>query len=235
MALLIACNKNEDKYDNYLKSLGIYEKTGDGATDFQINLDNGNIVVPESTSGDLITYNDGDRVIVYYSSLSELPETNDGQEIQSVVHYINDILTKDVITISSEISDSIGNDAIHVHEEDIWISNNFLNIYFSYLGYNRVHYLNLIKNPNDSVDVDGRLILEFRHNDNNDYPSYAYDGLVSFDMNSLQQPGIDSLPLVVKVFDLYSDTIFWKDTYHFESENESSKMVEIQSTDILIQ
>lgn len=230
LALLFACNKNEeDSYDNYLKSLGIYEKTGEGATDFQVNLDNGNIVVPEVTSGDLVTFSDGDRVIVYYSNLSELPETNDGQEINSAVHYIEDILTKDVITITSEISDSIGNDAIHVHEDDIWISKNFLNIYFSYLGNSRVHYLNMIKYPNDSLDTDGRLIMELRHNDNNDYPAYAYDGLVSFDMNSLQQPGIDSLPVLVKVFDLYGDTVYWRDTYFFNSSSASSKMVEIQN------
>lgn len=235
LALAFACNKNDDNYTYYIKSLGIYEKTGDAATDFQINLDNGNILIPERVADNLVRFNNGDRVIVYYSSLSELPDTYDGEEIKSEVHYINDILTKDVITISPEISDSIGNDAIHVHKEDIWISKNYLNIYFSYLGHSRIHYLNMIKYPNDSLDADGRLLLEFRHNDNNDYPSYAYDGLVSFDMNSLQLPGIDSLPLVVKVSDIYGQTIYWKDTYHFENNNESSKRIEIQNTDFLIQ
>ena len=131
--------------------------------------------------------------------------------------------------LTDEVADSIGNNRIHVHEKDIWISNNFLNIYFSYYGGNQVHYLNMIKHPNDSVDVDGRLVMEFRHNDNGDSYSYPYDGIVSFDMNSLYKSGMDSLPFVVNVKDWYGDTLVWKETYYYNQLNETGKKVEIQN------
>lgn len=229
LTIVFACSKDQDKYEIYYKSLGVYEITGDGDADFRINLDNGSILIPGEIAGDLNKYDDGERVITYYSKLTEPDQPEEGQELNSAIHYINDILTKDVISITEENADSLGNDAIHVHEEDIWISNNFLNIYFSYFGANQVHFINMVKYPNDSVDAEGRLMMEFRHNSNNDYPSYAYDGLVSFDMNSLYEEGIDSLPIVVRVIDYYNDTLNWKDTYHFNSIGDSSKLVEVKN------
>ncbi len=233
-ALAFACSLDEDGYENNYYSLGVYESTGDGITDFQVNLDNGNVLIPIEISDYLLKYNNGARVIVYYSMLNDDSELNENRMINSAIHQIEEVLTKGVIVLTNEISDSIGNDPIHVYKDDIWISNNFLNIFFSYYGYNQTHYLNMIKYPNDSLDDEGRLILEFRHNNNDDFYNYEYDGLVSFDMTSLQTPGIDSLPLVVKVIDYEGDSIFWKDTYHFSKIIGISKNVEFQNKNSLI-
>jgi hypothetical protein len=230
LSLVFACSKYENNYKNYQKSLGVYEITGEDAIDFQINLDNGNVVIPAETSGYQSEYDDGDRVIVYYSKHSDETDSIDEQVINSEIHQIDKILTKEVITLTDEIADSIGNNAIHVHGEHIWISKNFLNIYFSYYGGSQTHYVNMIKYPNDSLDDDGRMVLEFRHNNNNDYLNYVYDGLVSFDMNSLQKHDIDSLPIVVKVIDYYGEPLVWRETYYFNQTSESSKIVTIQNS-----
>ncbi len=230
VTLLFACSKNDFEYDNYHNRLGVYEKTGEGREDFQVNLDDGDVVIPTEISGNIGEYNDGDRVIVYYSWLSDGSDLDNDSVIHSAVHGIDKVLTKDVITLTEEISDSIGNNTIHVHEKDIWISNNFLNIYFSYYGRDQVHYLNMIKYPNDSLDADGRLVMEFRHNNNGDSFSYPYDGLVSFDMNSLYKQGIDSLSIAVKVDDFYDGSFIWTDTYYFNQMSESSKRIEFQNS-----
>lgn len=233
IALILACSKDEDEYDNYKLNLGIYENTGDGETDFQVNLDNGDIVVPGKVSSDLFKFNDGERVLVYYTPLENDSES-DNQTINSAIHYVEEILTKGIITLTDDITDSIGNTPIHVHEEDIWFSKHYLNIYFSYYGYDRTHYLNMIKYENDSVDDEGRLFLEFRHNDNGDYYSYAYDGLVSFDMNSLHTVGSDSLPITVKVEDFDGEVLLWKGTYYFDETAAENKMIEFQNKSSLV-
>ena len=227
--ILFSCNKDEEKtYPNYWKSLGVFESTGSGDTEYIINLDNGNVIVPKESNVYTDYYNTGDRVKVLYSIYSE-QETDTNKNYSAVVHDLRSVLTKDVITLTDDIADSINNDPIHVHEEDIWFSKNYLNIYFNYYGYQETHYINLIKFPNDSVDADGNLVLEFRHNGNNDYMTYVYDGIVSFDMNSLYQPSLDSLPIVVKVNDYDGDSLIWKGTYYFTEQEKSAKSVDISS------
>jgi hypothetical protein len=234
LAFVFASCLDDDGYENYYYSLGVYDSTGDGIADFQVNLDNGSVLIPVEISGNLKKYDDEARVIVYYTMLNDDSGSNDTLMINSKIHQIEEVLTKDVIVLTDEISDSIGNDPIYVHEEDIWISKNFLNVYFYYYWYNQVHYVNMIKYPNDSVDDEGRLLLEFRHNSNNDPYDYTNDGLVCFDMNSLQRPGIDSLPFVVKIIDYEGDSMFWKDTYYFNESIGFSKNVEIQNNGSLI-
>lgn len=232
-AMLYSCSK-DNGYDNYHRKLGIYEIEDAESGSYQIILDNGDVLLSEESSGNYSSYVDGDRIVVNYSKISSTSLEDGTEIINSAIHYIEKVLTKDVITLSNEIADSIGNNTIHVHEEDFWFSNNFLNVYFSYYGYNQVHYINLIKYENDSVDSDGRLILELRHNKNNDLPQYAYDGFASFDMNSLYQPGMDSIPIVVKVNDYYVGTVSWNSTYYFNTQHKSTKVVDTENLNILI-
>lgn len=235
IAVVFACNKDEDRYDNYRKSLGVLEIINEESNEFQINLDNGNILIPDGSYGDLSDYVNDDRVFAYYSEISSITEPDGNKLITTSIHFLDNILTKNVIVITDENADSIGNNRIHVHEEDIWLSQNFLNIYFSFYGGSTTHFLNLVKYPNDSTDADGRLILELRHNANNDHNGYAYDGLVSFNMNSLQQPNVDSLPFVVKVYDYYEDYILWKGTYYFDKQVISTRIIEDQNLNIPVE
>lgn len=228
--LLVSCNTKDERYDNYWTSLGVYETTKDNALGFQIALDNGNYVIPKEITDGAHSLEDGTRVVIYYSIINEEAGANENLIISAALHQIDDVLTKNVIEISEEIADSIGNDPIHVHSEDIWISNNYLNIYFSYYGGGRIHYINMIKFPNDSTDAEGNLILEFRHNNNGDYPSHAYDGFVSFDLNNLQSLEVDTLPIVVRVTDYDGYELEWKDTYNFNSPNNASRIMNYENS-----
>lgn len=234
-ALLISCNKDESSYDNYWQSLGIYELTGDGSTDFQILLDNGNTVVPVEITQNSYVPEDGDRVFIYFSIIQEISGDDGKITYNAAIHSIQGILTKDVITLTEENADSIGNDPIYVDSNDIWFTKNYLNIYFSYYANQQIHYVNLIKYPNDSIQSDGRLILEFRHNANSDEIYYLYNDMVAFDMNSLYKDGVDSIPFLVKVIDYNSDTLEWENTYYFDNPPTSSKIINSSSLKYLVE
>ena len=219
--VLISCEK-EEGYNNYSSRLGTFEETGEGSKDYHIILDNGTTLVPFENSTSKGNFSPNERVIAFYSKVSE---DSDGELINAAIHSIDDVLTKDVVTLTGENQDSIGNNTIHIHEEDIWISNNYLNFYFSYLGYNKTHYVNLIKYPNDSINDEDRLILEFRHNNNDDFQNYEYTGIVSFDLNSLPQTSSDSVTFVVKIQDYFAGEVYWNGTYYPALEQASFREI----------
>jgi hypothetical protein len=216
VAILAACSNDDEGYDNYRQGIGMFEVMGEGTGEYQIKLDDGDLVVPNEHVAAPGDFAEGDRVLVLYSSINEEAGEGEITIFKSDIHDIDPVLTKGVIDITEAIADSIGNDPIHVHKEDIWFGSNYLNLSYAYLGAEKVHYLNMVKFENDSVDANGNLILELRHNANDDYLAYEYRGIVSFDMNSLYKDGMDSIPVVVKIADYDGDTLEWVSTYHFE-------------------
>jgi len=156
-------------------------------------LDNNQIM--QITQTDLPSFipKDGQRIIANYTILSKADTTN----VPVKLFDASSVLTKGIFKITPATQDSIGNDSIYVR--DMWIGNDFLNIEFSYWGFSRTHYINLVS---DSLKVytDGKTHLEFRHNGNGDTPTYLYRGIVSFNLKSLQA-GVTgkSLDLVIQV------------------------------------
>ena len=80
---------------------------------------------------------------------------------------LENILTKDIIPLTEETADSIGNDRINA--TSLWITGNYLNIEHQFFHSNnpdKKHMLNLVINEastgeNDKPDY---VNLEFRHN-----------------------------------------------------------------------
>ncbi|MCC8146822.1 MAG: NigD-like protein [Bacteroidales bacterium] len=134
----------------------------------------------------------GQRVIADYTILSEESEGNKVRNIK--LNDIYEILTKDLVTIDDSNRDSIGNSSIHI--ADIWISNDFLNVEFTFKGYNKVHYINLGFNTLKDYN-DGKIHLELRHNNNDDVATHKSWGMASFNIKPLQIKGKDSLNIVV--------------------------------------
>ena len=69
----------------------------------------------------------------------------------------------------------MGHDPVWVYspDEDIWIANNYLNIFFVYKGTSWItHFINIVSDKNNPVDDNGTLVLELRHN-RNDAPYYG--------------------------------------------------------------
>ena len=140
----------------------------------------------------------GQRVIVNYTKLSNRPEMSDYHH-DVKLNDAYDILTKGIFDVTPATQDSIGRDPIIVR--DMWIRHDFLNIKFTYAGYNRMHMINLVRDA--SVDYnDGKIHLEFRHNANKDERIYRYNGVVSFNLNELRSlTDEESLDLVIHYVD----------------------------------
>lgn len=148
---------------------------------FYLQLDDDNTLKVIATSFYNYKPVTGQKVIANYTILNDQPSG-------SIYHHdvkLNDaysILTKDIFFITPETLDSIGNDPIGI--KNIWISSNYLNIQFYYRGYNKCHFINLVKDKSKEYN-DNKIHLEFRHNANKDNEIYRHSGFISFNLNSL--------------------------------------------------
>lgn len=137
---------------------------------------------------------DGQRVVADYTILSDRPEGSGYDHDAKLNNVLYEILTKDIVDITSENTETLGNDPIQI--EDIWIGGDHLNVEFVYGGLNKLHYINLGRDISGSYN-DGKIHLEFRHNANGDSPSYRMWGMASFRLKPLQQNASGSVTLVI--------------------------------------
>lgn len=219
--VFISCNNDEGEIEDIWYSYGSYFETESNTQKFIIELDNGYQLIPlkaESVAGDV---KDSSRVLVFYVILSEMDST-----VNANVKQVNTILSKEIIQLTEAIEDSIGNDPAVIRDNNIWLSEYHLNVIFGYYGWKNVtHYINLVRPIEEQKDVEGRQILEFRHNANNDIPNNYYTRIVSFDMRSLYEEGMDSINFVFKSTD-YSDIEFtWVGTYYFKNQSVTKSAV----------
>lgn len=218
VSLFLASCNNNDEYEILWYNYGTYLKSDSLEFGFLIEFDDGKQLIPTDVvyvSDEVV---DSSRVFVLYSIISEEYET-----VNASVKEVSEILTKGVMQLTEENQDSIGNDGIIILEEDIWFSEDHLNVIFGYFGLNAIHYINLVKPIDNQFDEYGRQILEFRHNANNDYPSYFHSSIVSFDMWSLYEDGMDSINFVFKSTDYDSTELNWEGTYFFNNNNTTKK------------
>ncbi|PKP08225.1 MAG: hypothetical protein CVU09_16605 [Bacteroidetes bacterium HGW-Bacteroidetes-4] len=217
---MVACSSS-DETENYWYSYGTYLDSDLSDEGFIMKMDNGDTLIPVSVDYIQEGIVDGSRVIPIYSIVTE-----EGNLINVKVSKIEAILTKPIIQLTEEIADSIGNDPVTVWDGNVWFSENHLNVIFSYLGSNKVHSINLVKPIGEQLDDEGRQILEFRHNDNGDFNNIQYTGIVSFDMSSLYQDGMDTLAVLFKSHDYYAEDFTWEGTFVFNPDDFSGKAAE---------
>ncbi len=121
---------------------------------------------------------DGQRVIVFFELLEEKVS---GYEYNIKIYGINEILTKNIIPITEETNDSIGNDPIDIVGSRISLDKEFIHMSFQYHHYRsstEKHMLNLVINE-DSPE-DDYINLEFRHNAYDELGPDVASGLVTF-------------------------------------------------------
>ena len=138
---------------------------------------------------------DGQRVIANYTLLADKRPTG-MYDYDVRLNDVYEVLTKPIFNITPATQDSIGNDSIDV--TDSWIGSKYLNIEFAYLGYDKMHFINLVKDDSKTY-TDGKVHLEFRHNPQHDSPMFRRYGLVSFEISSHIDPARESVPLVIHV------------------------------------
>lgn len=138
---------------------------------------------------------DGQRVIANYSLLADKRPTG-MYSFDVRLNDVYEVLTKPIFNITPATEDSIGNDPVEV--TNIWVGSKFLNVEFAYYGYDKIHFINMVKDDSKTY-TDGKVHLEFRHNARGDANMYRRHGIVSFDISSLINTQVDSVPLVIHV------------------------------------
>ena len=101
---------------------------------------------------------------------------------------LQDVLTKEVETLTPETEEEFGNDPVLIFKGDIGISGGYMNIVFMQnLPSKTKHRISLVR-PQDDADLygeDGYIHLELRYNDYEDLTGLRDYGAVSYNLNSL--------------------------------------------------
>ncbi len=178
---------------------------------------------------------EGQRVIVNYDLLEEKKE---GYTYYGYIHLIQNILTKDIISMTEETEDSIGDDRINVVE--VLIAGGYVNISFQYLGTHteqKKHMLNLVINETLEDTESNYLPLEFRHNAYNDYPDRLGWGYVCFKMENIEELLEDKKGLKIRINTIYDGVKYesidlkktgrstWSSSMHIDSSVNSSHTI----------
>src|SRR5574344_38628 len=104
----------------------------------------------------------GQRAIVYFNTLSEAVS---GYDYNAQVTAIQDVLTKNVVKVTTAAEDTLGNDGIKII--NAWIAGGYLNMQVQmYYSGTVTHYLNLADNQYNKTAHEkksGYVSLEFRH------------------------------------------------------------------------
>lgn len=195
------------------------------ADNLQIKLDNGDVVkaVTYNNSGNYNFntrdgLNMGDRVFVNFTILDD--SLNNSTNVTTYFVQLNsleEILLKQILDITPEKEDSIGNDPIIV--QDAWVANDMVNFKLKYWGNSQVHYINLVKQPGELKAEDQPFQLELRHNSNHDPKDNPYFAYVSFHLDSLMVTGLDSVRFNVTCDDYNGDPFLYEGTFVYGENN----------------
>ena len=198
---LTSCDMNDDGYslNDAWVGFGLVQK--DLSTEsITIKMDDGEVLYPYST----LSWNDlknNDRVLTNFTILGNKDNPNHDEQYYVKINSLRKILYKGILDIAPAIEDSIGNDPIKV--KDKWLKNDMLNFELGYRGGNKIHYLNLVKQPGVINPDNGPVVLELRHNTNGDTENLPLSAIVTFDLSSLKIAGKTSIPfkVIAKGFD----------------------------------
>lgn len=202
--ILTNCSKEEDVV--YYTSLGIISIDYDSTIIYTD--DNQRLLVSDPNSV-LPAILSGNRVFVTFTLTNQqLPTGIDGV---IDIYYIEKINVKQVVELTPEIADSIGNDPLTISS---WLlARDFLNVNVQVFGGEKAHYVNLIRSPG-AIPVD-TINLEIRHNNNSDPGQIALNGFLSFDLVSLQNDVADSVVLCIKAKEFGGTTFKQYLTYKY--------------------
>lgn len=104
---------------------------------------------------------------------------------------LQNILTKEVETLTPETEEDFGNDPVFINKGDISISGGYMNIFFMQnlpFSTEQKHRISLVRPQKDDAlyGEDGYIHLELRYNDYDDLSGRRGLGAVSYNLNSLE-------------------------------------------------
>ncbi|HZL08862.1 MAG TPA: NigD-like C-terminal domain-containing protein [Prolixibacteraceae bacterium] len=201
-SFLPGCDLDDDGYslNDAWVGFGLVNKATDSET-FTILMDDGEVLYPLANSGWSHEVENNERVLTNFTILGNKDNPEHNEEYYVKINSLRKILYKGILDITPEIEDSIGNDPIRV--KDKWIKNDMLNFELQYWGGNEIHYINLVKQPGVIDPENGPVVLELRHNTNDDTDRIPLSAIVTFDLSALQVEGKTStqFKVIAKGFD----------------------------------
>ena len=179
----MACedHQNNNDLNNYELDIATVQNPYN-ETSFFFRLDNNKRMWVDESNFSGYAPKDGQRIVANYTLLADKRATH-LYDYDVRLNDVYEVLTKGIFNVSKATQDSIGNDSISI--DDMWIGSDYMNVQFSYPGYNKTHFINLV-NDTSKIFSDGKIHLYFRHNSNADSPVYLRSGIVSFNIKSLQ-------------------------------------------------
>ena len=202
--LMTGCDLDNDdegySLDNAWVGFGLVDK-GASSESFTIKMDDGEVLYPAANLGLEKDVFNNERVLVNFTILGNKDNPDHNEYYYVKINSLRKILYKGIFDITPAKEDSIGNDPIYV--EDKWIKNNMLNFELKYWGGNKIHFINLVKQPGAINTTNGPVILELRHNNNDDSEGFPLSAFVSFDLSALKVAGKNStsFKIIAKGFD----------------------------------
>lgn len=201
LVLLLSCDDNSHSLGEFRINIATVVPEGENA--YSLLLDNGTRLWPAATA---VIYHPAynQRVFLNYTILSG---PQDGYDHYIKVNDIWNILTKQVIELTAQNEDSIGNDPVKANA--VWVGGDYLNVSFMFnYGGVRPHAINLVNNKLSPGNTPGVTELEFRHNAYGSERDKFYEGFVCFDLKPLRVNNIDSVKLSVKVKEMTGETTY---------------------------
>lgn len=225
--IVTGCLEEEEGYslDRYWVGFGMIEQVSSDPVEYRIVMDNGDVLVPVAsgyyrpwyyagTNDPESRFKTGDRILLNYTVIGD--DGEDGGEISEYyirVNSVKKVLLKGILDITDENQDSIGNDPVVVREA--WVTGNLLNMEIKYWGRYEVHYINLVKQPGEITAADQPIELELRHNANGDLEDLPFVAYVSFNLDTLQIQGLDSVQFRVTATDYEGELYEFEDTFNY--------------------
>ncbi|WP_455498355.1 NigD-like protein [Coprobacter sp.] len=214
--ILHSCKDDDDNVYYYNQSYAVGNMVVKDGEDPYLQLDSKRTMLPANTSIPSLFLKDGRRVIVNFSLLQE---NYMGYDYYIAINDIDTVLVKNIIPITPETADSIGNDPVNII--NMWTSDEYLTIQFEMNGAgDKKHMVNVVRDFSlpDNPDKDKYMQLEFRHNIEGDRKiDRTLWGVASFRLQDLAPQVSDLAGLKIKV-----NTFKGEKTYNLKYEKEES-------------
>ena len=216
-AFFAACSIDDgNSNDNYYVSIATVSNP-DLSGFFTFTLDDSTKMAVSATNLPNYKPATGQRIVANYTILANNP-AGSTSDYDVRINDAYNVLTKNIFNITPATQDSIGKVGVVVNS--IWVGSDYLNVDFSYYGNGKTHYINLVSD-NLKVYNDGKVHLEFRHNDNDDSKVTNYRGIVSFNLKSIRVNDADSVKMVIHSWDYNNQETTYPLTYKYGSGRSS--------------
>jgi hypothetical protein len=206
--LVTSCSEDKDYYSvgDYLISFGVVEQSNaNQENNLVVRLDNGDMAVSLISLPNGVEFEAGQRVLINFAPYEDKMNADNSKIYFGKFNKIQDILYKDILSVTNINNDSIGNDPVMINKT--WLTgDSILNIQFSYYTQGARHYINLV-DTGEGTGIENPYLLEFRHNNRGEILGYPASGYVSFKLNPIKVVGRHEVDFNIRYTDYEGKTI----------------------------